>query len=99
MGHMRATIRTMLAAGVWLICTAVWPTPSLRAQPAKDLAVDVINASEPVLCAEKDNVTVKFASRHAHRFSIEAVPSSLWQAVQVWQDGTWINVPFEKHDC
>jgi hypothetical protein len=72
----------MLAAGVWLICTAVWPTPSLRAQPAKDLAVDVINASEPVLCAEKDNVTVKFASRHAHRFSIEAVHPAYMRSLQ-----------------
>jgi hypothetical protein len=82
MGHMRATIRTMLAAGVWLAFVAVSPIPSLRAQPAKEFAVDVINASEPVLCAEKDNVTVNLASRHVRRFSIEAVHPAYMGSLQ-----------------
>jgi hypothetical protein len=69
---MRATLRTMLAAGSLLTAAAVWPAPSLRAQ-AKEFAVEVSNASEPVLCAEKDNVTVNLASRDVRRFSIEAV--------------------------
>ena len=30
------------------------------------------NASEPVLCAEKDNVTVNFTSKDVRRFRIEA---------------------------
>jgi hypothetical protein len=34
--------------------------------------VEVTSASEPVLCAEKDNVTVNLASRAVRRFSIEA---------------------------
>jgi hypothetical protein len=34
-----------------------------------------------------------------YRISVDSVPSTNWQAVQVWQDGTWIDVPFEKHDC
>jgi hypothetical protein len=34
--------------------------------------VEVTNASEPVLCAEKDNVTVNLASREVRRFRIEA---------------------------
>jgi hypothetical protein len=34
--------------------------------------VAVSNASEPVLCAEKDNVTLNFASRAVRRFRIEA---------------------------
>jgi hypothetical protein len=37
------------------------------------LAVEVINGSEPTLCAEKDNVYLKFQSGEARRFTIEAV--------------------------
>ncbi len=41
---------------------------------AKDeLAVDVINATEPTRCAEKDNVYLKLQSEAARRFRIEAV--------------------------
>ena len=36
------------------------------------LAVDVKNASEPVLCAEKDNVAVSFANKNVRSFRIEA---------------------------
>jgi hypothetical protein len=43
------------------------------AASAVGLAVDVTNASEPVLCAEKDNVTLAFASPEVRRFRIEAV--------------------------
>ena len=42
--------------------------------PASDtLAVELINASEPTLCAEKDNVYLKLQSGQARRFTIEAV--------------------------
>src|SRR5881394_576589 len=44
--------------------------PSARA--ADSLAVDVINASEPTLCAEKDNVYLKLQSAAARRFTVEA---------------------------
>ncbi len=37
------------------------------------LAVDVTNTSEPVLCAEKDNVSINFASPEVRHFRIEAV--------------------------
>jgi hypothetical protein len=41
--------------------------------PATDaLAVDVVNASEPTLCAETDNVYLKLQSSEAKRFTIEA---------------------------
>ncbi len=40
---------------------------------ADPVAVHVANASEPVLCAEKDNVTLTFASPEVTRFRIEAV--------------------------
>jgi hypothetical protein len=39
---------------------------------AEPIAVEVTNASEPVLCAEKDNVTINFASKDVRRFRIEA---------------------------
>jgi hypothetical protein len=38
----------------------------------KRLAVRVTNRSEPVLCAEKDNVALTFQSPEARRFTIEA---------------------------
>jgi hypothetical protein len=68
MSHMRATGRTLLAAGALLAAAA-----GLHAEPAKEIAVEVANASQPVLCAEKDNVTINFASGQVRRFSIEAV--------------------------
>jgi hypothetical protein len=37
------------------------------------LAVEAINASEPTLCAEKDNVYVKLQSAAVRRFTVEAV--------------------------
>ncbi|HXE88741.1 MAG TPA: hypothetical protein VN524_18305, partial [Hyphomicrobiaceae bacterium] len=70
---MRAAIRKSLAAGVALTAAAVVLAPGVYAQAAKEIAVEVTNASEPVLCAEKDNVTVNFASGDVRRFSIEAV--------------------------
>jgi hypothetical protein len=48
---------------------------SLLASPAfaaSDVAVEVKNESEPVLCAEKDNVTIKAISPEVRRFQIEA---------------------------
>jgi hypothetical protein len=71
---MRAAIRTMLAAGMLLSAASVWGAPGLQAQPdRKAIAVEVTGASEPVLCAEKDNVTVNLTSREVRRFTIEAV--------------------------
>jgi hypothetical protein len=57
-----------LVALLALACVA----SSTAAQPEKPLAVEVTNASEPVLCAEKDNVTVNLASKEVRRFRIEA---------------------------
>ena len=44
--------------------------PTARAADA--LAVDVVNASEPTQCAEKDNVYLKLQSAEIRRFTIEA---------------------------
>lgn len=38
----------------------------------ESLAVDVHNASEPILCAEKDNVAIDFTSPEVRQFKIEA---------------------------
>jgi hypothetical protein len=43
-----------------------------RAASLEGLAVDVTNKSEPVLCAEKDNVTIAFANPAVRSFRIEA---------------------------
>ena len=43
------------------------------ARAANALAVEVINASEPTRCAEKDNVYLKLQSGEARRFTVEAV--------------------------
>src|SRR5262245_7137833 len=79
---MRASRRTILASGVSLAAAATWLAPGLHAQPAKEIAVEVTNASEPVLCAERDNVTINFASREVRRFSIEAVHPAYMATLQ-----------------
>lgn len=43
-----------------------------RAASLDGLAVEATNASEPVLCAEKDNVTINLQSSDVRRFRIEA---------------------------
>ncbi len=59
-----------------LLCAAlmalVFALPAPGALAAGDIAVDVKNESEPVLCAEKDNVTIKAISPAVRRFQIEA---------------------------
>ena len=40
---------------------------------ADDVAVDVVNASVPTLCAEKDNVSLNLVSGAVRRFTVEAV--------------------------
>jgi hypothetical protein len=52
------------------------------AQTPEPLAVEVTNASEPVLCAEKDNVTLNLTSKDARRFRIEAVHPSYIATIQ-----------------
>ncbi|HEY8193951.1 MAG TPA: hypothetical protein VIF13_02790, partial [Hyphomicrobium sp.] len=47
-------------------------TAETRAASLDGLAVDVKNKSEPVLCAEKDNVAVSFTNKDVRSFRIEA---------------------------
>lgn len=57
-------------AGVFTLLFA-YASPS-HAASLDGLAVEVTNASEPVLCAEKDNVTLNLKSGAVRRFRIEA---------------------------
>ena len=54
-----------------VIAALVAASPGARAQDP--VPVEVASASEPVLCAERDNVTVTFASPEVRRFSVEAL--------------------------
>jgi hypothetical protein len=54
-----------------LVVLLLLSVPDARAADA--LAVDVVNASEPTQCAEKDNVYLKLQSAEARRFTVEAV--------------------------
>ena len=59
-------LRELLASGLLLLGALG------AAQAADSLAIDVVNASEPTLCAEKDNVYLKLQSGETRRFTIEA---------------------------
>jgi hypothetical protein len=63
--------RRALGAGLCALAlfTPVGGAPTRAAEP---LAVSVSGASEPVRCAEKDNVTLNLASKEVRRFRIEA---------------------------
>jgi hypothetical protein len=57
-----------------IIAAAVSPAgfAAVAANAADELAVDVVNASEPTLCAEHDNVTLDLTSEKVRRFGVEA---------------------------
>jgi hypothetical protein len=57
----------------YLAALAVLTLTLVPALAADDLAVDVVNASTPTLCAEKDNVTLDLVSPAVRRFAVEAV--------------------------
>lgn len=47
----------------------------------ESLAVDVVNASKPTLCAEKDNVDVRLQSGEVRRFTVEAAHPAYTSAI------------------
>jgi hypothetical protein len=53
------------------VCVCAVTLPA-HAASLDGIAVEVTNASEPVLCAEKDNVTINMQSSDVRRFRIEA---------------------------
>jgi hypothetical protein len=86
-GHPRqaaADVRLSSISTAWLatcaLAFALLFTP--RAATANPLAVDVTNASEPVLCAEKDNVTLNLTSKDVKSFRIEAAHPAYINALQ-----------------
>ena len=54
------------------VVLALAAAPVAHAASPEPVGVEVTNASEPVLCAEKDNVTVNLASKDVRRLRIEA---------------------------
>jgi hypothetical protein len=62
-------VRAAFVALVGVLSAVVGTALPALAQP---LPVEVTNASEPVLCAEKDNITLNLASSAVRRFRIEA---------------------------
>ena len=60
---------------------------------ADDLAVDVQNASEPSLCAEKDNVYVKLTSPEVRRFKVASVHPNYIGTIVVDRSA------FDLHNC
>lgn len=66
--------------------------PGLSSWAASDVAVEVRNESEPVLCAEKDNVTIKALSPEVRRFQIEAAhPAYIAGLIRDNWDADWAN--------
>ncbi|WP_246317454.1 hypothetical protein [Hyphomicrobium methylovorum] len=59
----------VFAAAAALSCLVTGP---VRAASLDALAVDVKNESEPVLCAEKDNVALSFTNKEVRSFRLEA---------------------------
>ena len=67
----RAGCRSNLGLPVAL--ALLMPLTIGAASGAEEVTVEAINASEPTLCAERDNVTITLGSEHVRRFGIEAV--------------------------
>jgi len=70
--HQGEGIRAALVAALRILLMLVSVVAAPRWVAAEPLAVEVTNASEPVLCAEKDNVTLNLASKDVRAFRIEA---------------------------
>lgn len=68
--QLRTVIFKMLPMVLALGCSV--GAASVRAASLDGLAVDVKNESEPVLCAEKDNVAISFSNKDVRSFRIEA---------------------------
>jgi hypothetical protein len=79
-----------IAAATLLLVAAPGPWHPVRAATLDGVPVDIVNESEPVLCAEKDNVSVKLASPEVRRFKIEAAhPAYIAGLVRDNWDADW----------
>ena len=82
-------------AAVSCLCAslfAVRPWGALEESRPSPLAVRVLNRSQPVLCAEKDNVSILFQSPEVRQFSVEAAHPNYINMLQRdnW-DADWTN--------
>jgi hypothetical protein len=66
----RRAIPAALLAALTILMGLIMSPPA-KAQTSVPLAVDVKNQSEPVLCAEKDNVSIALTSPQVRSFRIE----------------------------
>ncbi|MFX4493760.1 hypothetical protein ABTA45_19900, partial [Acinetobacter baumannii] len=62
MPKIERVLRTLVGGIALAFGFFVASVPALAQQKPEPIAVEVSNTSEPVLCAEKDNVTLNFAS-------------------------------------
>lgn len=82
---------------VMMLISLVVPLASVQAASLDGLAVDVENESEPVLCAEKDNVAVAFANPAVRSFRIEAAhPVYLSSAMRANIEPDWTACDMSK---
>jgi hypothetical protein len=65
-------MRFGLASFVSVTLLCLFSTVTVHAASLYGLAVEVKNESEPVLCAEKDNVSLTFTNKEVRSFRIEA---------------------------
>jgi hypothetical protein len=77
-------LRALRQAGLLVVATTYVVVAGAAAHAAtlNGLAVDVANQSEPVLCAEKDNVTLALTSPQVKSFRIEAAHPAYIGALQ-----------------
>ena len=52
------------------------------APPKDEISVHVQNLSEPEVCAEKDNIDIRFSNPDIRRFKIQAIPAQLYRHAQ-----------------
>jgi hypothetical protein len=75
---------------LFLVVCFVVPLATAHAASLDGLGVDVQNESEPVLCAEKDNVAVAFTNKNVRSFRIEAAhPVYLSSAMHATIEPDW----------
>jgi hypothetical protein len=67
--HERAVARAVAATAL----ASILALAPAQATEERGMAVEIVNESEPTLCAEKDNVYLKLMASGVRRFTIEAV--------------------------
>jgi hypothetical protein len=88
----------VLLAALGIVAPAFLPPATAETKPLP-LAVEVTNASEPEICAEKDNVTVTLASPQLRQFRIEAAhPAYIGGVAGERREPDWADCDFTRSD-